>query len=121
MMKKVLVLGALGLLLNVPSNVMAQQAGGYTGPSATIATSVAEAVKMTDGAVVELTGKIEKSLGDEKYTFRDQTGTVKVEIDNEDFRGVSVNEQEVVKLRGEVDKDLLEETIIDVDSVEKVQ
>ena len=69
---------------------------------------IADAVKQADDTTVELTGKIEKSLGDEKYTFKDESGSVTVDIDNEDFRGVSINENDTVKLKGEVDKELLE-------------
>ncbi|MBR2921877.1 MAG: NirD/YgiW/YdeI family stress tolerance protein [Alphaproteobacteria bacterium] len=121
-MKKTLHVCALALILGLSSNAIAQQqAGGYTGPSAVKTISVAEALKLSDNTAVELVGKIEKSLGDEKYQFSDESGSVIVDIDNEDFRGLTINENDVVKLRGEVDKELLEETVIDVDSVEKVQ
>ena len=121
-MKKTLHVCALALILGLSSNAMAQNsAGGYTGPSDVKTVSVAEALKLSDNSAVELAGKLEKSLGDEKYLFRDESGTVKVDIDNEDFRGVTVNENDVVRLRGEVDKELLEETTIDVDMVEKIQ
>ena len=121
-MKKVLVFCALGLLLSLPTNASAQQnLGGFTGPSAVAPTTVAEALQKADNTAVELTGKIEKSLGDEKYQFSDESGKTVVEIDNEDFRGVSVNENDTVKLRGEVDKEFMEAPTIDVDTVEKVQ
>ena len=121
-MKKTLTLGAIALLFALPSNVSAQQpsASGYTGPSAVKTVTIAEALKLSDDTPVELVGRIEKSLGDEKYNFVDETGSVVVEIDNEDFRGVIVNEKDVVKLKGEVDKDLMR-TEIDVNSVEKIQ
>lgn len=121
-MKKTLGVCTLALLLGLSSNVVAQQqTGGFTGPSDVKTVPVAEAVNMADDTAVELVGKIEKSLGDEKYQFKDESGVVKVDIDNEDFRGVTVNENDVVKLKGEVDKEFLEETTIDVNSVEKVQ
>lgn len=121
-MKKTLAVSVFALLLGVSVNAMAQQnMGGFTGPTDAMPTNVADAVKQADDTAVELTGKIEKSLGDEKYTFKDESGSVTVDIDNEDFRGVTVNENDTVKLKGEVDKELLEETTIDVDTVEKVQ
>lgn len=121
-MKKTLTVGALALLLGLPSTLYAQQpaAGGYTGPSTVKTLTVAEVLKMSDDTPVELVGRIEKALGNEKYNFVDETGSVVVEIDNEDFRGVTVNEKDVVKLRGEVDKDLMNFEI-DVNSVEKIQ
>ena len=95
---------------------MAQQ-GGFTGPSIAKST-VAEAKNLSDDTPVILTGKIEKSLGGEKYLFSDQTGSLTVEIDNEDWRGVTVSENDVVEIRGEIDKDLMSMKI-DVDSVVK--
>ena len=122
-MKKTLTVGAIALMFALPSNVSAQQpaTGGYTGPSAVKTITVAEAKNLADDTAVELVGRIEKSLGDEKYNFVDATGSIIVDIDNEDFRGVSVSETDTVKIRGEVDKELMEETTIDVNSVEKVQ
>ena len=121
-MKKTLTVGAIALLFALPSNVSAQQpaVGGYTGPSAVKTSTVAEVLKMNDDTPVELVGRIEKSLGDEKYNFVDETGSVVVEIDNEDFRGVTVSEKDVVKIKGEVDKEFTR-LEIDVNSVEKVQ
>ena len=121
-MKKTLHICALALILSLSSNAIAQQpADRYTESLSVKAVSVAEALNLPDDSMVELVGKIEKSLGDEKYLFKDDSGTVKVDIDNEDFRGVTVNKNDVVKIRGELDRELFEETIIDVDVVEKVQ
>ena len=43
---------------------------------------------------------------------------VTVEIENDDWRGVTVNEQDNIEIRGEVDKDLMDFEI-DVDTVTK--
>ena len=59
---------------------------------------------------------IEKSLGDEKYLFKDASGSVTVEIDNEDWRGVTVTPKDTIVIQGEIDKDFFK-TEIDVDSV----
>ena len=44
--------------------------------------------------------------------------SVTVEIDNDDWRGVSVSEKDTVEIRGEVDKDFMNFEI-DVDSITK--
>lgn len=117
-MKNIFTVSALALVLGVSANALAQSAaGGFTGPSQA-AVSVAEAKKLSDDAPVVLRGRIEKSLGGEKYVFTDDTGSVTVEIDNEDWNGVNVNEKDTVELRGEVDKDFTSFEI-DVDSVMK--
>ena len=95
----------------------AQPQGGYTGPTIDTA-SVADAKKLSDDTPVVLVGKISKSLGGEKYLFSDGTDTVTIEIDDDDWRGLSVSEKDTVEIRGEVDKDFLS-VEIDVDSISK--
>lgn len=92
-----------------------QQAGGFQGPGLA-PSSVAEALKLNDDTPVVLVGQIEKSLGDEKYLFKDASGSVTVEIDNEDWRGVTVTPKDTIVIQGEIDKDFFK-TEIDVDSV----
>lgn len=92
-----------------------QQAGGFQGPGLA-PSSVAEALKLNDDTLVVLVGQIEKSLGDEKYLFKDASGSVTVEIDNEDWRGVTVTPKDTIVIQGEIDKDFFK-TEIDVDSV----
>ena len=92
-----------------------QQAGGFQGPGLA-PSSVAEALKLNDDPPVVLVGQIEKSLGDEKYLFKDASGSVTVEIDNEDWRGVTVTPKDTIVIQGEIDKDFFK-TEIDVDSV----
>ncbi len=122
-MKKLAMVSALALVIGFSGNALAQQnfgaanAGGYTGPSAASMT-VAEAKKLGDDTPVVLIGKLEKSLGGEKYLFTDNTGSVTVEIDNDDWRGLTVNDKDTVEIRGEVDKDFMNFEI-DVDSIAK--
>ena len=108
---------ALGLSANAFAAGFQGQAnmGGFQGPGLQ-PSSVAEALKLNDDTPVVLVGQIEKSLGGEKYLFKDATGSVTVEIDNEDWRGVNVTPKDTIVLQGEVDKDFFK-TEIDVDSV----
>ena len=118
-MKKIITVSALALLLGLSNNVSAQDlGGGFTGPSDANVVSVEEAKDLRDDASVVIEGKIEKALGDEKYVFSDGKDKVTVEIDNEDWRGVNVNEQDTVEIKGEVDKEFMD-TKIDVNSVVK--
>ena len=115
-MKKIFL--TLLVMLASASIAKSQAMGGFEGPSANQnATTVAEALKLSDEANVTLTGQIVNSLGDEKYTFKDATGEVIVEIDDEDWRGVKVTPENTVTINGEVDKEMFEPTKIDVDSV----
>lgn len=122
-MKKILSGIILSAVLGLPSAVMAegfqsnaQAGGGFQGPGLPVST-VAEALKMRDDTAVVLQGKIEKSLGKEDYLFSDDTGSVTIEIDYEDWRGQTVTPSDTVIIKGEVEKDFLH-TEIDVDSIE---
>ena len=114
-MKKLALISALALILGLTGNSYAQ--GGYTGPTISKIT-VKEALELRDDSPVVLEGKITQGLGDEKYQFSDGTANIIIEIDNEDWRGLSVNENDVVEIRGEVDKEFMK-TKIDVNSIIK--
>jgi uncharacterized protein (TIGR00156 family) len=76
---------------------------GYRGPGANIVT--AEVAKtLRDDDPVTLQGKIERFLGDEKYLFTDDTGSIIVEIDNRLWHGFSVDQNDTVEITGEVDR-----------------
>ena len=65
-----------------------------------------------------LEGKIKSHIKSDTYEFADKNGDVIiVEIDNKKWGNVTANEDTLLRIRGEVDKDLTK-TEIDVDSVE---
>jgi uncharacterized protein (TIGR00156 family) len=93
----------VGLLALVSLSVYAQQ-GGYRGPGA-VAITVAEAKNLRDYTPVILQGKIERFLGDEKYLFSDDSGNIVIEIDKRVWGSLSVNENDVVEINGEIDRE----------------
>lgn len=121
-MNKILSVSALVISLALSSSAMAgfkpqvQNAGGFQGPGISVST-VAEALKLGDDSAVVLEGKIEKSLGKERYVFSDATGSVNVEIDDDDWNGITVTPQNIVIIKGEVEKDMFK-TEIEVDVIE---
>ena len=122
-MNKLLTASVFALAVTLSSGAMAsgfqgpQARGGFQGPGLDTST-VAQALEMRDDTAVVLSGQIEKSLGHEKYMFKDATGTVIVEIDDDDWRGLNVTPKDTVIISGEVDKEMLRDTEIDVDSIE---
>ena len=83
--------------------------------------SVKEALKLNDDAKVMLEGKIKSHIKSDKYEFADKNGdTIVVEIDNNKWGNVTANEDTLLRIRAEVDRDLTK-TKIDVDSVEVVK
>lgn len=110
---------ALALMM-MPLISTAAFASGYTGPGATPqVTTVSAAQQAADDTHVVLEGQIVKRLQDELYEFKDATGTIQVEIDDEDWPAQKVSESAKVRLTGEVDKDFNNREI-DVDRVELI-
>jgi uncharacterized protein (TIGR00156 family) len=93
----------VGLLALVGLSLNAQQ-GGYRGPGA-VTTTVSEAKNLRDNTPVILQGRIERFLGDEKYLFSDDTGSIVVEIDNRVWGNLSIDQTDVVEIDGEIDRD----------------
>lgn len=80
--------------------------GGFQGTTATINLStVAAAKQMNDDSRVMLKGYIIESLGDEEYTFKDDSGTITVEISNRRWNGQTITPTDLVEIRGKVDRD----------------
>lgn len=87
----------------------------FIGNNNTVST-VAEALKMRDDAMVILEGNIQKQVSKDKYLFADKTGEITVEIEPEDWAGVDVTPQDTIQILGEINKDWFS-TEVDVDIV----
>lgn len=67
--------------------------------------TVKQALSLKDDSKVQLKGYVVKSIGDEKYQFRDNTGTITVDIDDDLWNGKAISAKTPVTLIGEVDID----------------
>lgn len=77
----------------------------FSGPSAQgRASTVAEAQNVRLGSYVTLTGNIVSHLRGDYFTFRDNTGEMRVEIERNVWRGRDVSPTTRVRLLGEVDR-----------------
>lgn len=92
--------------------------GGFVSGAETIAT-VKQVMEMRDDIPVIVKGHIVQRMGDEMYLFEDSTGTIRVEIDDDEWRGQTVTPTDTVKLYGEVDRGIFK-TEIEVNYVEKL-
>lgn len=92
------------------------QTGGFTGPDNRKVVTVAEATELPDDTMVRLVGYITESAGDENYVFSDDTGTIVVEIDSDEWNGLEVTPTVQVEIAGEVDKER-NGNEIDVDTI----
>lgn len=95
---------------NDPSAPQTQVKGGFTGDNASLG-SVKDVKNLKDDQWIRLEGHIEKRTGDEKYLFRDATGTLTADIDDDRWKGQNVSPKDKVRLEGEIDKDWNSEEI----------
>lgn len=105
---------ALGALVaSTTSPALAQALAGAGAEGRAPLTTVADVLKnKTDDYPVTITGTIIKKTGDEKYEFKDDTGTIQAEIDDEDLYNITV-EGAKVTLTGEID---IEGQVVEIDA-----
>ena len=110
------IMAAIGITL--AAGLFGQAQAQYTGPgqsTATAITTVADIMKnAADDQEVTLRGRITKKLKKEHYEFQDNTGTVRMEIDDKYFHNIRVTDKTLVEVYGEVEKDFARPLEIDV-------
>jgi len=106
-MKTFLPITALSLAVTLAAGTALAdgKTGGFTGPDNIPLVTAAEAAGLADETMIKLQGFIVRALGDEKYEFRDNSGTITVEIDGDDWGGVQATPDVKVELLVEVDRD----------------
>lgn len=118
MLRQTLTPAAIALLLTTgamaqftgPSDVAQAQSRQY--PPATVQDIKADP---KDEMKATLEGRILRKVADEEYLFSDDTGEIRVEIDDDDFPRQPVSETTRVRLEGEVDTHRYKEVDFDVD------
>ena len=126
-MKKILLLATLisssvfanNQVINQPLNA---QQGGFSGPTHGINSvkAILDAGMFSDDTPVMLTGYLVASLGGEIYTFKDNTGTIHVEIDHDKWFGLQATPRTKITIHGDIDKEL-NYTKFDVERVSLAQ
>lgn len=77
--------------------------------------TVTQAKSLKDNSKVTLKGQVVRSLGNEKYEFKDATGTIVADIDDELWKGQPISNTAVVTLVGEIDHDSFPKKTVEVD------
>lgn len=118
-MKSILKSACAVFILGVNSFAIANTTVNQSAISPELVT-VKQALTQKDDTHVRLRGQVIKSLGDEKYQFRDTTGTIIVDIDDQLWQGKPVSDKTTIIISGEVDIDYLpiKSTEIDVNSIQ---
>ncbi len=77
--------------------------------------TVADVVKNArDEQLVVLEGYLVEQVRHEKYTFRDATGQILVDIDDKVFAGQRVDPKTKIRIEGEFDKEFMKPDEVDV-------
>lgn len=92
----------------------------YTGPSAQPPLqSIADIMqKSKDDQAVILYGYLTQQISAEKYIFSDGQQSIQVEIDEDDFRGLQIDEKTHIKIIGKIEKDFLQSPEIEVELIQ---
>lgn len=92
---------------SAPSN--APGYGGFNGPNGAVTTVKAalDVGMFQDDVGATLTGFITKAIGNERYLFTDNTGSINIEIDHDDWGGLVVDPKTKVVIYGEIDNEFL--------------
>lgn len=77
--------------------------GGFKGPSKVSKYLVSDLKNMPEDSFVRLEGSILESLGNEEYRFQDQSGDLIIEVDHDDWNGLTVLPETPVIIEGEVE------------------
>ena len=80
--------------------------------------TISQANAMPDESIVVLEGELVQKVKDEHYLLRDSTGTIVVEIDDDDWYGAAPRMGQKIRVFGEVDTHRYRPTDIDVKRVE---
>ena len=80
--------------------------------------TVTEVMSLPDDTPVEMRGYITKNMGNNIFVFEDDSGTIMLEVDEEDWNGNTVRVDDIVTVYGNVDQGT-NYTEIDVSSIVK--
>ncbi|APR71724.1 MULTISPECIES: NirD/YgiW/YdeI family stress tolerance protein [Acinetobacter] len=81
--------------------------------------TVSQVAQLSDETGVTLTGQITKHLHSDHYEFKDRTGTISIEVDDDIWRKAGLKVGDHVRLVGEVDTHRYKPTDIEVIKIEK--
>lgn len=124
-MKKISMLAALGAIASGgafagPGNMAKMDNNNMNNNNMTTVMTVEEVRGLSDDSPVVIRGYLLRQNGENSYVFQDNTGTINLEIDEEDWNGLTVSPSDMVEIWGEVDKNGMSVMEVDVSAIKKI-
>jgi len=115
-MKKISVIAMFGVMASFSGFAMDNNANN----NVVSVITVQEVRSMPDNSPVVVRGYLVRQNGENSYVFQDDSGTINLEIDEEDWNNQSFSPNDFVEIWGEVDKNGATITEIDVSAIKKL-
>jgi len=120
-MKKISLIAVLGITATAtafagPNNM----ANNNTNNNMMEVVTIEEVKTMADDSPVVIRGYLLSQNGENSYIFQDTTGTINLEIDAEDWGGLTVSPNDFVEVWGTVDKNGMSMIEVDVSAIKKL-
>ncbi|WP_368879600.1 YgiW/YdeI family stress tolerance OB fold protein [Proteus terrae] len=125
-MKKLLVVGVLSAaMLSLSFNAMANyngnhqaNSGGFVSQSTSV-TSVSNVDNRPNDSTIIIEGFIVRNITHNVYEFKDDSGSIRVKIDNDKWNGLNISSDTKIRIEGRVDNHLVQNEI-NVDKISLV-
>lgn len=124
-MKKISTLAVLGVIVSGaafagPGNMANMNNNNMNNDNMMTVMTVEQVRGLSDNSPVVIRGYLLRQNGENSYVFQDNTGTINLEIDEEDWNGLTVSPTDMVEIWGEVDKNGMSVMEVDVSAIKKL-
>lgn len=120
-MKKISVIAVFGVLASFSGFAASGNMNNNMQNNETVTVVTVQDVRnMPDDSPVVIRGYMLRQNGENSYVFQDTTGTINLEIDEEDWGGQTFSPNDFVEVWGEVDKNGMSVVEVDVSAIKKL-
>ncbi|MBJ9938070.1 NirD/YgiW/YdeI family stress tolerance protein [Acinetobacter pittii] len=120
-MKKIFFVAFTGFALLGSGAVMAKADATLIKEATKNVVTVSKAKTLDDESGVTLTGTIVKHIAGDHFEFKDATGSIVIDIDDDLWKPLELKVGDKVRVVGEVDKHRVKPTDIEVFQIERVK
>ena len=117
-MKKTSLIAVVGALVGFSALAMSDNSNMNNNTMTVV--SVQEVQGMSDNSPVVMRGYMLRQNGENSYIFQDDTGSINLEIDEEDWGGQTFMPSDFVEVWGEVDRNGMSMIEVDVSAIKKL-